>query len=71
MSATQIAQKKMSKLEKFIRTNFNLTEDELKHVPRLVARCDQEIEDSPDGQLSEYSLYDIVDDELVKIDEGK
>lgn len=64
-------QPKMTKLEKFIRTNFNLTEEELIHVPRLVKRCQTEIEDSPDGQLSEYALYDIVDDELYQILEGK
>lgn len=71
MSATQIVAPKMSKLEKFIRQNFNLTEAELVHVPRLLARCNQEIEDSDEGQLSEYALYDIVDDELHQIDNEK
>jgi predicted nucleotidyltransferase component of viral defense system len=69
MTAVQV--QKMSKLEKFIRTNFNLTQEELVHVPRLVKRCQQEIDDSDEGQLSEYSLYDIVDDELYQIDQGK
>lgn len=70
MTTTSIATPKMSKLEKFIRNNFNLTQEELAFIPRLVNRCNQEIEDSEYGQLSEYSLYDIVDDELVQIDSG-
>lgn len=70
MNAT-VETKKMSKLEKFIRSNFHLSEEELVHVPRLVARCNQEIEESCEGQLSEYALYDIVDDELYKILEAE
>lgn len=71
MNTTTQTTQKMTKLEKFIRTNFNMTEDDLKHVPRLVTRCQTEIDESEEGVLSEYALYDIVDDELVKIDEGK
>ena len=57
----------MSKLEKFITKNFNLNEEDQKNIPRIVARCQQEIDDSENGELSEYSLYDIVDDEMVQI----
>lgn len=61
----------MSKLEKFIRKNFNLTEEDLKEMPRILARCDQEIEDSGEGQLSEYALYDIIDNELLEIENDR
>lgn len=63
----------MSKMEKFIRDNFNLEADELVHIPRIIARCNQEIEDSDEGRISEYELYDIVDDELYQIlqEQGK
>ncbi len=64
---------KMSKMEKFIRDNFNLEADELILIPRIIARCNQEIEDSAEGRISEYELYDIVDDELYQIlqEQGK
>lgn len=68
MSTTSEAPK-MSKMEKFIRKNFNLSEKDLTHMPRLLNRCDQEIEDSGMGQISEYEMADIVDDELSKIED--
>ena len=58
----------MTKLEKFITDNFYLQPHELEYIPRLVKRCKEEINDSENNELSEYSLYDIVDDELVMIE---
>lgn len=58
----------MNSLEKFIRNNFNLSQEDLQYLPRIIARCDREIENSETGSLSEDDLYDIVDDEFFQID---
>lgn len=57
----------MNRLEKFIRNNFNLSQEDLQHLPRIIARCDREIENSETGSLSEDDLYNIVD-EFFQID---
>lgn len=59
----------MSKLEKFIRSTIEA--EYLGSVQRILNRCIQEIEDSGMGELSEYILYDVIDDELNQIDEEK
>lgn len=58
----------MTKLEKFIKSNFNFETDEIVHIPRLIKRCSDEINHSNEGRLSEYDLYEIIDDELSIID---
>lgn len=62
----------MCKMTKFILKNFNLNEDDLKHVPAIVAEIQQEIEDgnyddamnNVCGAISEYTLYDVFDEKL-------
>lgn len=41
----------MSKVEKFIRNNFDLTPEELVHIPRILARWDEEVEESCMGRV--------------------
>jgi len=44
-------EKNMSKVEKFIRNNFDLTPEELVHIPRILARWDEEVEESCMGRV--------------------
>lgn len=62
----------MTKLEKFVYKNFNLTEEDKKHVPTILAEILQEIDDghyndSGTGMMSEYTLYDVFDEKLFAI----
>jgi hypothetical protein len=61
----------MSKIEKFIRKNFNLDAADLVHVPAIVTEILQEIDageydDDGMGNMSEYTLYDVFDDKLAQ-----
>lgn len=61
----------MTKLEKFVYNNFNLTESDKILVPAILAEIQQEIDDNHYddnglGQMSEYTLYDVFDEKLAK-----
>jgi hypothetical protein len=59
----------MTKLERFIRTHYNLTLQDEVNLPDTLVSIQDELDsgeyDSPCGcGISEYTLYDLVDDVL-------
>lgn len=62
----------MTKMETFIRNNFNLNREEMELVPRIVSEIQGEIDsgcydDNGMGEISEYTLYDVFDDKLFNL----
>lgn len=65
----------MTKLEKFVYKNFNLTEEDKIHVPVILAEIQAEIDngeydDDGCGNMSEYTLYDVFDEKLYRLTEN-
>lgn len=61
----------MTKLESFIRKHYNLTDRDEANMPAMLVRLTTMIDsgdyDSPCGRLSEYMLYDMIEDVMCEL----
>ena len=61
----------MTKIEKYLRKNFTLTEQENQVIPSVVAEIEQELDDGEYddngmGQISESTLCDVFNEKMSK-----